>query len=213
MTSCPSFPDVTSRAETPRVPAEALGDGDTIEFMAERSSVVTHADLATFPDDGLRREIIAGELIVSPSPRTRHQRISARLVSVFYNHIAASGGGELFFAPFDVVLSDIDVVEPDILFVAEDQREILTDANVQGAPALVIEVLSDPRIDRVRKRDLYARFGVPEYWVVDPEADRVEVYRPAGDAYAKPEIFEPGETLTFGGLPGLEIDLNQIFAR
>lgn len=176
-------------------------------------SRVTYADLATFPDDGLRREIIDGELIVSPAPRLRHQRVLARLFLAFGNHIAAAGGGEAFFAPADVVFSDINVTEPDLLFVADDQLQILTEMNIQGSPALVVEVLSDPRMDRVRKRDLYARFAVPEYWVVDPDADRVEIYRLTGDSYAKPEILEPEETLTYERLPGLRIDLAALFAR
>lgn len=176
-------------------------------------TLVTYDDLAAFPDDGLRREIIDGELIVSPSPKTRHQRLVGRLYLALGTHIEQKGGGEVFVAPFDVVLSDVNVVEPDLLFIAGDQSQILTDANVQGAPALAIEVVSDPRMDRVRKRDLYARFGVLEYWVVDPDADRVEVYRLQARGYAKPEILEPGETLTYERLPGLKIDLAVLFAR
>lgn len=177
------------------------------------SAALTYADLASFPDDGMRRELIDGELIVSPSPRTRHQRISARLHLLLANHVAASGGGEVFYAPLDVVFSQTNVVQPDLLFVPDDRRHILTDENVHGAPALVIEVLSEARIDRVRKRDLYAQFGVPEYWVVDPDADRVEVYRLTGDRYGKPEILEPGETLVYDRFPGLAIDLEKLFAR
>ncbi len=180
--------------------------------MAE-SAALTYADLASFPDDGLRRELIDGELIVTPAPRLRHQRISGRLYMIFGSYIAAHGGGEIFYAPVDVLFSDADVLEPDLLFVPDDQRDILTEMNVKGAPALVIEVLSDPRIDRVRKRDVYARFGVPEYWVVDPDADRIEVYRPRGRVYGKPEMLEPGEIITYDRLPGLEIDLARLFAR
>jgi Uma2 family endonuclease len=178
-----------------------------------KTTGLTYADLAAFPDDGLRREIIDGELIVSPSPRVRHQRISARLFLVLGNHVARHGGGEVLFAPMDVLFSDRNVVEPDILFVADDQAGITTEMNIQGSPALLIEVLSEPRIDRVRKRDLYMRFAVPEYWIVDPEADRVEIYRLQGDAYGKPQILEPGETLTYERMPGLEIDLTKLFAR
>jgi Uma2 family endonuclease len=180
--------------------------------MAE-GSALTYADLAAFPDDGVRRELIDGELIVSPSPRTRHQEILLRLTLALGGHVAEFGVGKIFPAPFDVVLSDSNVVEPDLLFIAEDQLDILTEMNVRGAPALIVEVLSDPRRDRVRKRDLYARFGVLEYWVVDPDADRVEVYRLRGGAYAKPEMLEPGETLTYERLPGLRIDLTALFAR
>ena len=176
-------------------------------------TALTYADLASFPDDGLRREIIDGALIVTPAPRLHHQEIVGRLFLAIAGFVAQHGGGKVYVAPADVVLSDRNVVEPDILFVATDQAEILTESNVQGPPALIIEVLSESRIDRVRKRDLYARFGVGEYWVVDPDADRVEVYRPTADGYAKPEIFEPGESLTYSRLPGLQIDLGKLFAR
>lgn len=180
--------------------------------MAE-GAALTYADLEALPDDNVRREIIDGELIVSPSPRTRHQRISARLSLALGKHIEAHGGGEAFYAPLDVILSEHNVVEPDLIFIADDQTDILAEENIRGAPALVIEVVSDARRDRIIKRDLYARFGVAEYWVIDPDADRVEVYRLTGSTYAKPHILEPGETLAYGRLPGLAIDLAALFAR
>lgn len=176
-------------------------------------AVLTYADLASFPDDGLRRELLQGELLVSPSPRVRHQRIVGRLHAQIAAHIDEHGGAEVLLAPMDVVLSNITVLEPDLLIVADRQSDIVTEMNIQGPPALVIEVLSDPRVDRIRKRDLYARYGVPEYWIVDPDADRVEIYRLEGDQFRKPEIIEPGEDLTTPVLHGLTIDLAKIFRR
>lgn len=186
--------------------------GGTIGSMPE-PRLLTYEDLATFPDDGLRRELLEGELLVSPSPVVRHQRIVGRLFFALESHVREHGGGEVFTAPLDVVLSQITVLEPDVFVVTDAQREIIEIKNVPGAPALVIEVLSDARIDRVRKRDLYAKYAVPEYWVVDPEADRVEVHHLAGDAYAKPELFEAGDALTTSALPGLSVDLAALFAR
>ena len=187
-------------------------EADTIGSMVE-SGALTYADLAALPDDNIRREIIDGELLVSASPNTRHQVISQRLTVALGNHVAERGGGIVFHAPYDVVLSDRDVVEPDLVVVVDGQLDIITEANVQGVPALLVEIVSDPRVDRVRKRDLYARYGVTEYWIVDPEADRVEVYRLAGGQYGKPEILEPGESLETALLPGLRIDLSEPFAR
>ena len=184
----------------------------TIDSMPE-GRTYTYADLATFPEDHLRREIIDGELIVTAAPYLRHQRILGRIAFEFWTHLKQHGGGEAFVAPADVVLSDMNVVEPDLLFVPDERHGILTDKNIRGVPALVVEVVSDTRMDRVRKRDLYARFGVAEYWIVDPDADRVEVYRLTADAYGKPEILEPAETLAYDGLPGLIIDLTELFAR
>ena len=84
---------------------------------------------------------------------------------------------------------------------------------MQGAPALAGEVVSDSRVDCVQKRDVYARFGIPEYWVIDPDAARVEIYRLDGDQYAKPETLEAGDELTFGAVPGLRISLHSLFER
>lgn len=186
--------------------------GGTIAFVPEEGTL-TYADLAAFPDDGLRRELLDGELIVSPSPFVRHQEVLGRLYLAIGGHVAEHGGGKVYIAPLDVVLSDRNVVEPDLLFVAEEQLAILTEKNVQGAPALAVEVVSNSRMDRVRKRDVYARFGIPEYWVVDPDADRVEIYRLDGDRYARPEIFEVGDELSFDGLPGLQVSLSSLFER
>ena len=186
--------------------------GATIRFV-EKTGTLTYEDLFAFPDDGLRREIINGDLIVSPSPKTRHQTVCERLSRALGVHVAEHGGGRLFFAPLDVVLSPHDVVEPDVFVVLDSQLEIITEANIQGAPALVIEVLSNPRVDRVRKRDLYERYGIPEYWIVDPDADRVEVYRLVDGRFGKPEILEPGEQLETAALARFRLAVAEVFAR
>lgn len=178
----------------------------------EGSGTLTYEDLLAFPDDGLRRELINGELFVSPSPKTRHQRISVRLTTAFANYFAAYGGGEAFHAPLDILFTNKDVVEPDLLVVLDDQREIMTEKNIQGVPALLIEILSDPRHDRVRKRNLYAKVGVPEYWIVDPDADRIEIFRLGARGYGPPEILEPGDELAFARLPDLRILLADVLA-
>jgi Uma2 family endonuclease len=175
--------------------------------------LLTYSDLEAIPYDGKRRELLDGELIVSPSPKTRHQRLVGRLFQSIDLHVQEHGGGEVFIAPLDILLSKSNVVDPDVFFVAEASAEVVTEKNIQGVPDLLIEVLSDPRIDRVRKRDIYAQFGVPESWIVDPDADRVEVYRHDGTGYPKPEIYEPGEILTYQGLPGFSLDLERLFAR
>jgi len=177
------------------------------------SQLVTLAEFEALAWDGNRRELLDGELIVSPAPSVRHQRLVLRLTFAFEQHIREHGGGEVFGFPADVVLSNSNVVEPDAFFISSERSSIVTERNIEGVPSLIIEVLSDPRRDRVRKRDLYARFAVPEYWIVDPDADRVEVHTLEGERYSKPAIFEPGESLTYHELPGLSIDLNELFAR
>ena len=127
---------------------------------------LTYDDFVQFPDDGNRHELIDGEHYVTPSPEVRHQAIVVRLVLAIGNHLQANPHlGRVFVAPLDVVLSNHDIVEPDVLFVATDQTEILTEKNVQGPPALVIEVLSHStrKRDAQAKRRLFERTGVREY--------------------------------------------------
>ncbi len=145
---------------------------------------LTYQDFLRFPDDGLRHEIIDGTHYVTPSPNQRHQELVARLhlsLGVFLED--RLDRGRLFLSPFDVVFSFHDVVEPDLVFVAPDQLDILTAQNIQGTPALVIEVLSPSTRTRDRevKGRLYARAGVREYWLVDPDLNAVTVHRRAAD--------------------------------
>ncbi len=170
----------------------------------------TYEDYADFPDDGKRYEIVEGEVHVTPAANTRHQDIVLRIARGLADHVDAHGGGRVFVAPYDVVLSPTDVVEPDVLFVAEADTHRITKANLQGPPTLAVEVLSDPRHDRVRKRRLYARFGVSEYWIVDPDGERVEVHRLAGDQYPVPTLLEAGSALVTDLLPGMSLDVSRL---
>lgn len=170
-------------------------------------ALLTYADYAALPDDGRRWELIDGELFLSPAPKTRHQEVVVRLVVLLGNHVAAHKEGKVFVAPYDAVMSDHVVVQPDLVYLAAADTHRITEANLQGAPTLAIEVVSDPRHDLVRKRELYARFGVAEYWAVQPDADRIEVFRLAGGAYPKPDLLEPGDQLETPLLPGLVIDV------
>lgn len=174
---------------------------------------LTYDDLWSFPDDGIRRELLDGELLVSPSSFTRHQDLAGRLYFEFTAHLRADGGGRVFIAPLDIILDVHNVFEPDVFFVADDRSEIVTDTHVFGVPTLVVEVLSNSRRDRVLKHEVYARFGVPEYWIVDGNADTVEIYRLGTEgAYLRPEILEPGDTLATP-LPGLSLDVAELLRR
>ena len=179
---------------------------------------LTYDDLEYFPDDGKRREIIDGELYVTPSPSLRHQVLVGRLHVAIANYLAARPGpGRVYLSPLDVVLSPHDVVEPDLLFVGSDQLDVLTPKNVQGPPALVIEVLSPGtrKTDEQVKRRLFARVGVREYWLVDPELDLVKVSR-RGDDNSFRRVAEltaeDGDTLTSPLLPGFSLALSRLFA-
>jgi Uma2 family endonuclease len=181
-----------------------------------RSGVkLTYDDFVLFPDDGKRHELIDGEHYVTPSPNRSHQRISRRLVVRIGAWLERHATGELFHAPFDVVFSNFDVVEPDLLYLSNERAaEALTAQNVKGVPDLVIEIASPGtrKRDETVKRRLYERCGVTEYWVVDPDVDVVRVYRRAGDRFARAVEFsrERGDVLTTGLLPGLQVPLAHI---
>jgi Uma2 family endonuclease len=170
----------------------------------------TYADLETFPDDHLRREIIDGELIVTPSPIPRHQRAAGKIFFRLESY-RQTHGGEAFFAPLDVFFADDNVVEPDVLFIRADHVSQVGEKYIKEAPDLVVEISSPStrRLELVRKRDLYQRFGVPEYWYVDLEAERVEMYRLEEEAYAAPEIRYPGQALSSGELAGFSMPVDE----
>jgi len=132
------------------------------------------------PDDRNRYETIAGELFVTPAPSLRHQAVLARLHLAIGPYVERHQLGNLLFAPLDVVYGPMTLVEPDLLFVSSKRRQVLTEREVIGAPDLVVEVLSPStaRTDRGRKRALYQETGVREYWIVDAERNRVEIWRP-----------------------------------
>jgi Uma2 family endonuclease len=170
----------------------------------------TYTDLATFPDDHLRREIIDGELIVTPSPVPRHQR-AAMNIAFHLESYRRRVGGAAFFAPLDVFFADDNVVEPDVLFIRVEHAERVGDKYVKDAPDLVVEISSPStrRLELVRKRELYERFQVPEYWYVDLDADRVEVYRLSEGVYPVPQLRYRGEELTSVHLPGFAMPVDE----
>ena len=177
----------------------------------------TLEDYLNFPDDGKRHEIIDGDHYVTPSPKTRHQIVSMNLTRAFVLYLDRHPIGRLFAAPFDVVLSDLDVVEPDLLYISNERTGILTEAHVRGAPDIVIEILSSGtrRRDEGIKRKLYERVGVREYWLVDPEIDTVKVFRRVEGAFVRVAELsvEANEALTTPLLPSFSAPLAEIFAQ
>src|SRR5713226_3989394 len=129
---------------------------------------LTYQDLQSFPEDNLRRELIDGELIVTAAPATRHQRVVAKLVHRLFTYCEAHGG-EVLPAPLDVYFTETNVVEPDVLYVRPENLGRFEKRFFRSAPDLVVEVSSPStrRLELVRKRELYERFEVPEYWDVD----------------------------------------------
>ncbi len=172
---------------------------------------LTYDDLRRFPEDNLRRELIDGELIVTAAPNTRHQRVVMKLSARLFAH-AEAHGGEVYPAPTDVYFSETNVVEPDVLFVGPENLARVEKPFIRSAPDLVVEVSSPStrRLELVRKRELYERFGVPEYWYVDLDAERVEAHRLAQGAFGVPEITSRGQTVVSSGVPGFSIEVDDL---
>ena len=170
-------------------------------------------DYLALPNDGKRYEIIDGELYVSPSPLTRHQRIIARLTHLLMTQLEDTGKGIVLTAPMDVELGTSDILQPDVLYIANEARGIIGEKRISGPPTLVIEVLSpsSERIDRVLKLRAYARFGVPNYWIVDPELKRLDAYRLQGEHYARTHALAPPAIFETEGIPGLSLKLESVF--
>ncbi len=184
--------------------------------VASRPLKLTYQDYLHFPEDGNRHELVEGEHVVTPAPNTRHQRLIRRLLRHLDAHVEKQGLGEVFVAPYDVVLSESDVVQPDLLFVAREHLDRIGEANLRGAPDLVVEIISEAtrRRDEVLKRHLYERAGVAEYWLVDPVVEAVKIFRHTADGRFQREAgarLETADTLRSPLFPGLEIPLAEIF--
>ena len=175
----------------------------------------TYEDFLLFSDDGKRHELIDGEHIMSPSPFTKHQQILQQLFYALEHFLREHSLGKIFIAPMDVVLSDTDVVEPDLLFIASEHTSIITEKHIMGVPDLVVEIIStgSRKTDEIIKRRLYEQFGVKEYWVVDPELESVKVYRMQDTGFIRVAELsvENGGALTTPLLPELTIPLSEIF--
>jgi Uma2 family endonuclease len=183
-------------------------------MATEPKTQYTYADLERFPEDNLRREIIDGELIVTAAPATRHQQVVMTLAGELYQYVK-SHGGRVFPAPTDVFFSDTNVVEPDVLFVRPEHAAQVERKFVRSAPDVVVEVSSPStrRLELIQKLELYERFDVPEYWYVDLQAERVEVYtlRPGG--YGPPQILVRGDTLESGQAPGFALPVADLLGE
>ena len=153
--------------------------------MAMHRTVLTYEDYAALPDDGRRYEIHDGELSVTPAPGTNHQRVSRNLYDVLGAYVKTQGLGEVLYAPVDVILANTTIVQPDLIFVAPAHASRVSRRGIEGAPTLAVEILSPSTttIDRSRKLQLYARYGVPYYWIVDPEARTLEAYELTDGVY------------------------------
>ena len=174
---------------------------------------VSFAELQQWPDDGRRYELHDGEVIVVPMPLPRHQRVAGHVGTVLDEYERATGG-IVFKVPIDIVFSEHDVVQPDIVFFRKERRHLLDMMqSTRVPPDLAMEVLSrsTEARDRGRKMETFARFGVPEYWIVDPVANTLEIYALVGAGYRLVGAYDQGQEVSSPTLPGLSFSVRRIF--
>lgn len=181
------------------------------KYMAHNIRL-TYDDYCRMPS-GQRYQLIEGDLMMVPSPNVFHQEISGRIGDALRRWVQGRNLGRVYHAPIDVVLGEHNVFQPDILYISRERLGIIKKANIQGAPDLVVEILSPStaEVDRVTKRRVYARYGVRELWVVDPEARSVEVAAHNGHELATVQVHPLGTSLESPLLPGLALDIDELF--
>ena len=171
----------------------------------------TYADYQQLPE-GAPYQLINGSLVMAPSPATRHQRIVAYLYRSLYNH--APDKGEVLFAPMDVKLSESDVLQPDLMFVAQERLDVIGEQAIDGAPDLVMEVLSPStaRHDLTTKKRLYEVHGVREYWIIDPDSSTVEIHTNTDAGFTQHARQVDSGTAASALVEGLSVDVEALFA-
>ena len=174
--------------------------------------VWTYAEYSVLPQDFNRHEIIEGDHVVTPSPTTQHQRVLTKLTSLLVVHVNAHGLGVVLAAPMDVLLAPTSVVQPDLLFISKERLAIVKEANIQGPPDLVVEVLSPSTaaIDRGGKMSLYARYGVPHYWILDARNLSLETYEIREAEYELISQFKKDDPVKLRLFPDLAISLSEL---
>lgn len=172
----------------------------------------TYEDYLHMPEDR-RYELIDGDLLMTPAPSPYHQIVCARIQEAIRHFVDERRLGVVLFAPCDVYFSRHDVVQPDILYIAADRIAMIKQNYIQGPPDLVVEILSpsDPTRDLEIKRKLYARYGVREYWIVDPDAKTIEVLYREGSDWKSAQTFASGDRLASPLLQDFRLDLSGVF--
>src|SRR5271165_3505836 len=176
---------------------------------------LTVHDYRSLPEAGPRYQLIEGDLYMAPAPNRFHQEISRNLQVKLYLYLRESGLGKVFNAPFDVYLDETNVYQPDLVVVLNDRLAILTEDGAEGAPTIVIEILSPKtrRLDLEQKRKAYPRFGIQELWIIDPEPRLTTQYRFTLDGNATSVTISESDHLTSALLPGFTILGAELYER
>ena len=176
--------------------------------------VLTYGDYCELPNDRNRYEILDGELSVTPSPAAKHQITLGNLHRILSNHVFANHSGRLMLAPTDLILAATTVVQPDLIFIGNDRSRVVTERGVEGTPTLVIEILSptSQRTDRQTKAQLYAKYGIPHYWLIDPDQHVLEAYELSGEQYNLVIRARDSDMFTPSVFPGLSFQISDLWA-
>ena len=174
---------------------------------------LTYEEFRQLPGDGKRYELIHGEVHLTPSPTTRHQFVLQNLSLSLGPFVRSNRLGEVAVAPLDVRLSADTAVQPDLIFVSNARAKIILEDFIDGAPDLVVEILSPSTAahDRATKLALYAKAGVPEVWLLDPVARTVEALKLQGKKYLVDSALAGDQKLTSSQFPGWELSLTDLF--
>ncbi|BBB91713.1 MAG TPA: Uma2 family endonuclease [Methylomusa anaerophila] len=192
--------------------AESQCNEAALPYEAGTKGRYTYEDYARLPA-GAPYQLIGGELVMAPSPGKRHQKILLKLAIAFERFIENNNSGELFIAPRDVYLAAKETYQPDILFIAGERVEISAEDKVNGAPDLVVEILSPSTAyyDLRKKYKVYEKYGVKEYWIVDPEENSVEVYQLSDGKFVPAARAEGTGVVDSVLLPGFRVKIEDIF--
>jgi Uma2 family endonuclease len=182
-------------------------------MLQAKALPITRHDYEEMPAGPPYYQVIEGDLVMSPSPNIYHQAIVSRICTLLLQFLEKRPLGEAFVAPLDVFLSEINVYQPDVVFISNQRRSILTEHGLEGAPDLAVEVLSPgtARFDKGSKRKVYARTGVKELWLVDAEAKLIHVYQLTKDAETPAATYDEKSVFTSPLLPGLRLKAAMIF--
>lgn len=174
----------------------------------------TYSDFLTWPDDGYRYEILDGEMVKEPAPLEPHQATLRRLVFMLGDYLGDEERERLYFAPFAVILDDHNVVQPDLLYVRASRHAIVQEKGVFGPPDFVVEILSPStkKRDLVTKRDIYARLGIVEYWVIDTKQKWIDQWwEPSAEGYQKEKRHAHTDAASSVAIEGFTLRVSELF--
>ncbi len=186
---------------------------ETSPTYTTKKGKYTYQDYLKLPEDGKRHEILNGELIMTPAPTPLHQLTSGAIYKLLSNYVEQHHLGYVLYAPCDVVLDEFHVVQPDILYISKANKKIISDNNINGVPDLIIEIISPTTAyyDLVEKKDIYQRFGVREYWLVDPKRRSIQIFVLKKSKFIQDQELIKSGKIYSNVLPQLQLSIEQIF--